>query len=129
MRVFVEDDCERILFTSDFGCQGNVVDVLPRLKVTSRVRVRFKRRVRFVALEHDYRRRYWRTEICLGKEPREDLAELLQARAYLAYLFLTGVSNKEEILRAHADPLVLGPNAGLSGYKGQKTEDDCEENS
>src|SRR5687767_13570730 len=115
MGVFVEDDCERILFTSDFGCQGDVVDVLPRLKVTSRVRVRLKRRVRLVALEHDYRRRHWRSEIRFGKEPREDLTELLQARAYLAYLFLTGVADEEKVFRADAYPIVLGPNAGLCG--------------
>ena len=107
VRVFVKDDVERVLSSGQFRGQRDVVDVAPGLKITRGVRMRLERSVGSVALEHYDRRGHRRAENHVRKEPGEDFAKLLEFQPNLSDLFLAVVPHHEEILRAHADPVVL----------------------
>lgn len=62
------------------------------------------------------------TKVDLGKDQRKDLAKLFKPVRYLPNLFLAGITDQKEILRAYAGPVVPGLGLGwLPKVKIKKT--------
>src|SRR3990172_7557041 len=83
--IFVKDYPEGILFVSDFGGQGDVINVRTSLKITRYICIRFERPVRLFALEDNYRCRHFCTKVHSFEKSRKHLTKLFELCPNLFY--------------------------------------------
>ena len=92
-----------------FGAKSNVINILARLEI-ARVVTRIERLIRTFAFEHDDGVRHVRSEFEALKQPRENVAELLQFGHHAARVLFAAVADNVEILGARAEPNIFGGN-------------------
>jgi len=120
--VLVKDHRKGILLSSDFGGEGDVVDVLTRLKVSGDVWTRFEWPERAVALEHDHGRRHGRVERDIRKQVSECFAKLFELERNAPDVLLARVSQHQKVFSAHANPRVFRGHRGVLGNNDKKAQ-------